>query len=155
MGFQVTGLPSTPFEHLFGKSDADLAALGARAYVADSDVGFPCRVEMRDAQAGERVILVGHEHLPVATPYRSSHAVFVLDGARAAAPVLNGVSPYLSRRLLSVRSFGADGMMLDADVCEGRDAARLFTRLLANGDAEYLHVHTARRGCYLARVDRA
>ena len=67
-----------------------------------------------------------------------------------------GVVPeVILSRLASVRAFDKDHMIVDADVVEGRGAAGLFERLLANPETAYLHVHNARRGCYSARVERA
>ena len=43
--------------------------------------GFPERIEMRDAQAGETLLLVNFEHQIADTPYRSSHAIYVREGA--------------------------------------------------------------------------
>ena len=43
-------------------------------------IGFPDRIELRDAEPGERLILVNYVHQPADTPYRASHAVFVLEG---------------------------------------------------------------------------
>ncbi len=57
-------------------------------------------------------------------------------------------------RLLAVRAFSEAGMLLDADVTEGSIAGDVFTRLFANPEAAYLHVHFAKYGCYAARVDR-
>jgi len=42
-----------------------------------------------------------------------------------------------------------------AELTEGAQAEALFTVLLENSAAAYLHVHNAKRGCYAARVDRA
>lgn len=52
-------------------------------------------------------------------------------------------------------SFVVTGMMIDAEVIEGADAAPLIERFLANPKAAYLHAHNARRGCFAARIDRA
>jgi hypothetical protein len=46
-------------------------------------------------------------------------------------------------------------MMIDAEVCEGAQAAEMFERFLANPQSSYLQVHNARRGCYAARIERA
>ena len=50
--------------------------------------------------------------------------------------------------------FSADGMLVDADACEGKDAENMIERLLGNERIDYLHAHAARPGCYLARIDR-
>ena len=60
MGFVVTGLSSEPYRHLYGLSDNELAAHGVRRYVADATPGFPDRIEMRDANLGENLLLLNH-----------------------------------------------------------------------------------------------
>jgi Protein of unknown function (DUF1203) len=155
MAFRVVGLPASRFEQLYGLSDEALAEKGVRAYLADSKPGFPCRVSLQDVEPGERVLLLNFEHQPAGTPYRSSHAIYVKDGAKEATPEPGEVPEVLRSRMLSVRSFDGDGMMVDADLTEGREAKALFERLLANPNVAYLHVHNAKRGCYAARVERA
>jgi hypothetical protein len=153
--FQISPLPSRQFSHLFGKTDEELAALGVVAMTADAKPGFPCRVSLRDAEPGERVLLFNHEHQPADTPYRSTHAVFVIEGAKEAALPADEVPDVMQARTLSVRAFTADHMMTDADLVEGKNAASLFERLLADPEVAYLHAHYAKRGCYAARIDRA
>ncbi|WP_395373285.1 DUF1203 domain-containing protein [Marinicella sp. W31] len=153
MGFQILPLPSRPFEHLFNKSTAELAQFGAIPYTADHNPGYPCRLRLADAKPGERLILVNYEHLKVASPYRSSHAIFITDGAQTCQPICNDIPTYLSSRPLSVRSFDSFGMMCQAALCEGQNIQPTFEQLLAPQEVEYLHVHTAIRGCYLARVE--
>lgn len=155
MSFAIAGLDPQPFRHLYGLSDADLAREGAIRMRADSKPGFPCRVTLEDAEPGEDLLLVNYEHLPVATPYRSRHAIFVRDGAEEAARYEDEVPEQLSRRLLSVRAFDADGMMTDADVFDGTELAERIDTFFADPEVLYLHVHNAKRGCFAARVNRA
>jgi transcriptional regulator len=65
------------------------------------------------------------------------------------------VPQMLRSRLLSLRAFDAQGMLLDADVVEGGDVETLIARLFANARVAYIHVHFARPGCYAALVERA
>lgn len=155
MTFQISALPAARFSHLYGLGDGALRAQGVRVMTAETDFGFPCRVSLSDAPAGTRMLLMNYEHLDTDTPYRSRHAIFVADGASEARPAVGEMPEQLRRRLLSIRAFGADDMMLDADVVEGTEAEELIARLFANPWAMYLHVHFARRGCYGARVERA
>lgn len=155
MSYVIMGLDPAPFRPLYGLSDAALAERGAIRMQVDAHPGFPCRITLEDAAPGDSVLLVNYEHLPVATPYRSRHAIFVREGAEAAARFEDGVPRQLEIRLLSVRAFDAGGMMRDADVVEGRDLEPLIARLFADPDTACLHVHNARRGCFAARVDRA
>ena len=155
MSYRVSGLSPDPFRHLFGLPDVELAAYRAQRLVAGPDSGMPDRVELRDAREGEAVILVNHEHHAVDTPFRATHAIFVLEHAQAAVVVVDEVPEVLRTRLLSIRAFSADGMMVDADIVDGTDAETLIGRLFEAPEVEYLHAHYARRGCYAALVERA
>jgi hypothetical protein len=152
--FRIRGLDVAPFRPLFGLSDDELRRRGAIRYVADEHPGFPDRVSLDDVEVGGRVLLVNHVHQPADNPYRASHAIFVAERDAPTYDAAGHVPPALATRLLSVRAFDAADLMVDADVIEGAAAAALFTRWLARPEVAYLHVHTARRGCYLARVDR-
>ena len=154
MSFRVRGLSPELFGLLFNLSDAELYRVGARRVFAD-DPNLPCRVSMAHAEAGEELLLVNFEHQPANTPYRSTHAIYVRKIAAQTYDKVDEISPVLATRLLAVRAFDAEHMMIDADVCEGVRAAEMFERFLSNPAASYLQVHNARRGCYAARVERA
>ncbi|MDP9111664.1 MAG: DUF1203 domain-containing protein, partial [Candidatus Eremiobacteraeota bacterium] len=79
--FTITGLPVEPFRHLFGRSTEELAAVGVQRCLATQSPGFPDRIELRDAEPGESLLLLNYTHQPAYTPYRSSHAIFVREGA--------------------------------------------------------------------------
>lgn len=155
MTFQLSALPASTFAPLFALSDEALAAKRCKRVVATSSPGFPCRVSLRDAEVGETLMLVNVEHLPVDSPFRSTHAVYVRQGADEARPVAGEIPAFLRSRLLSVRAFDAEGMMTDADVAPGTEVEALIERMLVPQAVKYLHVHFARPGCYAARVDRA
>lgn len=155
MPYRITGLSPEPFRHLYGLSDGDLAAHGARRYVADSTPGFPDRIEVRDAEPGEALLLVNHTHQPADTPYRSSHAIFVLEGAEDTYDRTGEVPEVLRVRPISLRAFDADHMIVDAGLAHGDEVEALIRRYLERPDTAYLHAHYATRGCYAARVTRA
>ncbi len=154
MTFRITGLSPEPFRLLFGLSDKALARHGARRYVADRKPGFPDRIELRDAEPGETVLLLGWTHQGADTPYRASHAIFVLEGATAAYDRMGEIPAPMLCRPISLRAFDAAHMMVDADLAEGADVERLIDRLLARAEVAYLQAHYAKRGCYAARVER-
>lgn len=154
MDFRIVGLPAAPFAPYFAMSEEELAAHRAVRRIVEEKPGAPCRVSLEDAEVGEQVILVNYEHQPFDTPYRASHAIYVRGWASETFDRVDEVPPALRSRLLSVRAFDVDHMMLDADVTEGGDLEAMIGRLLANPAAGYLHVHFARRGCYAARVMR-
>ncbi len=152
MAFQISSLPDS-FAPLFRMTDAELAARGAIRRIADASPGFPCRVSLCDAAEGETVILTHFEHHAVDSPFRASHAIYVREGASRAALHANAVPEMLRTRLLSVRAFDGDGMLVEADVVDGRAIESAIERLLANAD--YLHIHFAKPGCFAARVDHS
>jgi Protein of unknown function (DUF1203) len=155
MSFRITGLDAKPFRHLYGLSDSELAAHGAIRYVAESKPGYPDRVELRDVEPGESVLLVNFEHQPADSPYRSSHAIFVREGANESYDRVGDVPESMRIRLLSLRAYDAKGMMLDADVVEGDGVEALINRMFEDPNVAYIHAHNARRGCYAGRIDRA
>jgi hypothetical protein len=152
MQFRISGLPAEPFRHLFALSDDELKRHGAVRRVAENS-GYPCRVSLTDAKAGDEVILVNYEHQDADTPYRSRHAIYVRPGERR-YDATGEIPEQLRKRLLSVRAFDANGMMVDADVIEGRLLEEIIGRFFANDAVAYIHLHFARPGCYAARVDR-
>jgi hypothetical protein len=155
MAFRITGLSPEPFQHLFGLPDDELAKHGAKRYVADEVPGFPCRIEMRDAELGETLLLLNHTCQPADTPYRASHAIFVREGATETYNQRDQVPEVMRGRPLSLRAYDAAGMMLDADLVDGANIEPLIAQMFANPSVAYIHVHNAKRGCYSGRVDRA
>jgi hypothetical protein len=155
MSFRITGLPAERFTHLFALSGAELARHRALRKTCDEKPGFPCRVSLQDAEPGETVLLLNYEHLPVDSPYRSSHAIYVREREQASFDEVNEVPPALLPRLLAVRAIDAQGMIVAADVVEGRALVPLVEQYLADAEVAYLHAHFARRGCFAARIDRA
>ncbi|MDF0489068.1 DUF1203 domain-containing protein [Sphingomonas sp. H39-1-10] len=153
-GFVIQGLDPAPFRELYGLSDAALADRGVVRMRVDAHPGFPCRVTLEDVAPSADVLLLNFEHLPVATPYRARHAIFVREGADAPARYEDAVPDVLARRLLSLRAFDAAGMMTDADVIDGADLAPAIARMFADPTVAYLHAHNAKRGCFAARIDR-
>jgi uncharacterized protein DUF1203 len=154
MSYRILGLPPEPFRRYFELSDRELAAIGALRVTADSPT-FPCRVSLGHAQPGDELVLVNYEHQPGETPYRSRHAIYVNRSSTHAYDEVDVVPETILTRLVAVRAFDTEHMMIDADVVEGTGAAMLFERLLSNPEASYLQVHNAKRGCYAARVERA
>ena len=78
MTYRITGIDPTPYRHLFGQSDEDLARQGIVRMTVDSPT-FPCRVSLTDRAIGETVLLLNHVSHDVANPYRASHAIFVAE----------------------------------------------------------------------------
>jgi hypothetical protein len=154
MSFRIIGLSAEPFAELFSLSPEELAARGAVLRPGREKPGYPCRISLTDAEPGEDVILTHHEHHSVDTPFRSGYAIYVRAGEKTYDAV-DQVPEQLRLRLLSVRAFDKAGMLINADVVDGRELERTIEQLFADQHADYLHVHFAKPGCYAARVERA
>ncbi|MEQ1863981.1 MAG: DUF1203 domain-containing protein [Micropepsaceae bacterium] len=155
MGFRISGLDATQFEHLFGLSDDELQKHGAKRYVADAKPGFPCRISLQDAELGETLLLAPYSHQTSATAYASKGPIFIRERHAPRAEWLDQVPDQLKARLISLRAYDAGGMMVDADVVDGKALEPLIERFLASPTVDHLHAHFARRGCYAALIERA
>ena len=155
MDFRITGLPPDRFSHLFGLPDEELARHNAVRVVADARPGFPDRIALRDAEIGERLLLLNYVHQPADNPYRASHAIFVLEGAQEMYSQVGEIPEVLRSRWISLRAFDEQHLMIDADLAQGIDLDEVIGRMLANSSVAYLHAHYAKRGCYAARIERA
>lgn len=154
MPFRITGLSPAPFRALYGLSDDELATHGAKRYVADKKPGFPDRIEVRDAEPGETLLLLNYTHQPADNPYRASHAIFVREGAETAYDRIDEIPDVMRVRPLSMRAFDFEDTMVDADIVDGREVEGVIDRFFDNPQVAYIHAHYAKRGCYAARIDR-
>ena len=154
MPFQIEALSPQPFAELFWLSDDDLAHRNIRRLTVTEKPGTPCRVSLMDAEIGETVLLLNYEHHPVDTPYRSSHAIFVRQGAVQAQLAAGEVPDALRSRLISMRLFDDDNLMIGADVVAGESLAEMLAEALATTATAYVHLHFAKPGCFAALARR-
>lgn len=154
MAFRITGLDPAPFLHLYGLAESQLAERGVSRVRADASPGFPDRIELRDAEPGESLLLLNFEHQPADTPYRASHAIFVREGAEAAFEGYDSLPRALAIRPLSLRAFDRAHFMVDAALAGPGESEAAVEALLDRPDVAYIHAHYATRGCYAARIDR-
>ncbi len=152
MAFRILGLPAEKFTDLFNLSDVDLAARGGVRRTVDGK--YPCRVSLTDSQPGEELLLINYEHHAVESPYRMRFAIFVREGDQTFDKV-NEIPEQLRNRVLAVRSFDADAMMVDNRLVDGNEIEPVLEKMLAPSNVDYLHIHFAAAGCYAARVQRA
>ena len=114
MTYSIQGLSPERFAPLFALDDAELAAIHARRVTATADRGFPCRISLEDAKAGEELILLHHTSHDVETPYRSA-ALFEAVLAACAATTRLAVAADLT---------GADEYVRTATVQQWAASAR-------------------------------
>lgn len=154
MGYLITGLDPADFSALFALDDAALAARRACRVTAPTDRGFPCRISLEDARAGETLILLHHVSHDVATPYRSAYAIYVRETAKHAAHYADSLPPVFEGRPLSLRGFDGEGTLRDARLAMPGEAEAVIRTLFENAAIAYIHAHNAAHGCFAARIDR-
>ena len=154
MTYRITGIDPAPYRQLYGLSDDELAGRGVVRMIVDEKPSFPCRVSLTDRDLGESMLLVNHLSHDVANPYRASHAIFVTEGAEEPAEFVDEVPPVFGPRVMSLRGFDKDGMMVDAILTEPGEAEAGIRELFDNPEIETIHAHNAGRGCFSAKIER-
>lgn len=153
MTYSIQGLSPERFAPLFALDDAELAANNARRVTATADRGFPCRISLEDAKAGEELILLHHTSHDVETPYRSAYAIYVRPGVEA-ANYRDELPPVFEGRPLALRAFDADGMLRTARLAGPGEADGAIRDLFADDTISYIDAHNAAYGCFAARIER-
>ncbi|PIE32285.1 MAG: hypothetical protein CSA55_03685 [Ilumatobacter coccineus] len=151
--FKISAIENN-FNHLFDLSDEELASQGAIRMVVDQKPGYPCRVSLEDAEVGEEVISLPFQHHKTASPYQASGPIFVRKNAKSADIGINEIPEMLVHRLLSLRAYDSQGMMIDARTVEGVELENEIQDILKDDSAKYIHIHNAGPGCYNCQVDR-
>jgi hypothetical protein len=154
MSFQIHALSAEQFEPLFSMTDEALAEINARRKTVDTKPGYPCRVSLVDAEPGETVILTNYLHQSANSPFQSSHAIYVRENVSQAFPEAGSVPEFFNNRLVSVRGFDKNHHIVDADMVEGEGLSENITKMMGSPQVEYLHLHNAKLGCYIAWVTR-
>lgn len=153
INFKITAIENN-FNHLFNLSQEELLSIGAVKMIADQKPCFPCRVSLEDAEIGEEVILFPYQHHTTSNPYQASGAIFVRKNPTEANLEINQVPKMLLHRLLSLRVYDTQGMMINAKTIEGATLKSEITHLLDNQNADYIHIHNSSQGCYHCEVRR-
>lgn len=154
MTYKITGLKQGDFSKLFSLNDTELAEQGAIRIAANAKPGFPCRVSLQDAEPGENLILLNHVSHDVATPYRSSYAIFVRENAQEADVFVDSVPSVFEGRPMAFRGFDASGMLKGAMLALPGQADEKIRELFSSDEIAYIHAHNAAHGCFAARVER-
>ncbi len=155
MTFRIRGLSPDPFLPLFGLGDEALQARQIHRFLAEEPRSAPCRITLEDARPGESLLLLSYEHQGGPSPFRASGPIFVREAARTAFDHIGRVPAALSTRLLSLRAYDREAMMVKGEVASGADLAERLQAWLASTEVQTVHIHYASRGCYAARADRA
>jgi Protein of unknown function (DUF1203) len=153
--FQIKALPYNQFAHLFSASEIELRNIGAIKMIAIEFPGFPCRVSLQDSAIGEEVMLLPYQHHKTNSPYQSTGPIFIRKNAIEATLATNEIPTMLLHRLLSLRCYNRESIMIDATLVEGKIVSETLQELFANKEIAYVHVHNAKPGCYNCVAERA
>ncbi|MBM6595961.1 DUF1203 domain-containing protein [Microvirga pudoricolor] len=155
MPFQTRGLAPEDFLPLFDLPDQALRERGIHRVRADEPDAYPCRVSLRRATVGECLLLLHHIHQPnPLSPYRAGGPIFV-GQAEQAGHYQGELPPILRDRVLSLRAYDADALIVDAAVAEARLVEETIEQFLARPEVCHVDAHFAGRGCFGARIERA
>ncbi len=124
--------------------------------VASAEMRPPCRRCLEDANPGDKVDLIAYDPFPAdaVTPYRGLGPIFVHTDD---CDLFTGdtVPARQLARMLSVRAFDADHMMVAAEVIEGSKLEEVSGGMLADEKARYVNVYNAKPGCFAFKIERA
>jgi hypothetical protein len=152
--FRLVGLEHTQFAPLFERSDAELRSQGILRTRATTRPGYPCRISLEDAAVGEEVLLLSYRHHRVDSPYKSLGPIYIRTGVTQAVLAPGEVPDYVASRLISLRAYDHENMMVAAEVCPGADVAARIGRLFDDPGVAYLHLHNAAPGCFSCLAKR-
>jgi hypothetical protein len=118
--------------------------------------GAPCRHCLRDAEAGDELLL-GSYMLPRPKGiYWTPSPIFVHAGPCEQFAGINEVAPIVRNRLVSVRAYDAnDQCIYDlGHAGDGNAIDEPLMRALDDPRTAFVNIHTAKPGCMLCRVER-
>ncbi len=154
MTYSIKGLDPAAFAFLVGADEELLASHSAVRVTATAKPGFPCRITLEDAEPGETLILLNHVSHDVATPYRSSYAIYVREAAQAATVHVDTIPSVFEGRPLGLRGFDSGGMLRKALLALPGTADATIRELLSSPEIAYIDAHNAAHGCFAARIER-
>lgn len=151
---RIVGLESDYVETLrAGRVDR----FGNKLEAAPAGHHWPCRHCLQEIEVGAGSLVLAHSPFPKPGPYSEVGPIFVCADDCAAYGKTDRVPSVVRDRLVVVRGYGHDDRIVygTGEIAAGPEVPDLARRLLARPELAYLHVRTARNGCYLCRVERA
>lgn len=116
--------------------------------------GEPLRCCLRNADAGEALILFGYEPPIGHSPYREIGPVFAHAEPCAGPGTKTGYPPAWRERRQVLRAYDGRGYIVDAVVHDGSDPEREIARLFADPAVVQLHSRNVAYGCFMFAVTR-
>ncbi|NML71450.1 DUF1203 domain-containing protein [Chryseobacterium sp. RP-3-3] len=152
--FKFEALNYLDFEYLNNLSETELSENNVKKMRVDKFPGFPCRSTLEDAKIGEMIFLLNYDFHNVNSPYRANGPIFVRANQLTKTYENNEIPIMFNHRLISIRGYSKDAMMIFADVSEGEFLKKKLSQILENPKIEYIHLHNAKPGCFNCVVKR-
>ena len=129
-----------------------------RRVVAEPHKGFPCRHCLRLAESGETMLLGSYALPQPRGIYWTPSPIFLHADACPHFAADDTLAPTVAANpLVSVRAYDAEDFCLYdlGHVCAGAEVEGPLRRALADPRTAFVNIHTAKPGCWLARVECA
>ena len=150
--FQIHAMPPDVLDRV---RSTRLDASGNPAEPVTGTGGEPLRCCLRNARAGEALLLFGYEPPIGNSPYREIGAVFAHADRCDGRPASSDYPVDWRRKAQVLRAYDRRGWIRDAVVHEGLNAESEIARLLADPEAVQLHSRNVAYGCFMFVVTRA
>jgi hypothetical protein len=149
-GFRVAALPADELERIRARGVDDFG--NVLEPVPVTGPGTPLRCCLREAEPGERVVLIAWRPAPVSGPYAEVGPVFVhAEACPGYAEEDRYPEGFRSRQQL-LRAYDTLGRQVENVIVDGPAAERGITGLLGRPDVAYLHSRNVLAGCYMFAV---
>ncbi len=111
--------------------------------------GAPLRCCLREARAGEKLLLIAYTPPGTAGAYAERGPVFIHAERCAGYPTPGRYPPELAGRQQVVRAYDKRGRIVGGVLAaDGHQAERVIAELLARPDVELVHLRNVGYGCY-------
>ena len=145
--FRVEAIPADTLD-LIRTTGRDEAGNVPRERI-DEEGGSPLRCCLRDAEPGERMLLIAYTPPGIAGPYAERGPVFIHAEPCAGYPDVHSYPQGLGHRRQIVRGYDHDGNMATATiVADGGEAERELNTILSRPEIRVAHVRNVAAGCY-------
>lgn len=135
------------------RATARTGAPGHAIVTTEAAESYPCRHCLHWAEPGEALILFPFATIEPGKPYAETGPILVhaesCERYRATDEF-----PADFREERSIRGYDAAENMIAGEVVHGSGPEAVVERLLADSQVAFLHVRSARRGCYTFGIER-
>jgi hypothetical protein len=114
---------------------------------------YPCRLCLRWAQPGERMILFPYAAIAPGRPHSESGPIFVhAEPCERYATTHEFPPEFRKDRVL--RAYNSHHAIIAAEVANGQGPEAVIERFLQKPETAFVHVRSASHGCYTMEVER-